>query len=83
VATGATIEAAVEIVQRRTPRRIIVALPVAPQGSVDRLGEMADEVVCLLTPEDFGAVGQFYDRFEQIDDDRACDLLRSVAARRG
>ncbi len=82
VATGATIEAAVEIVQRRRPRRIIAALPVAPQSCVDRLGELADEVVCLLTPEDFGAVGQFYDRFEQLDDGDACDLLRSVPARR-
>ena len=78
VATGATIEAAVEIVQRRRPGRVIVALPVAPRACVDRLGELADEVVCIEQPDDFGAVGQFYDMFSQLDDAEACALLRAA-----
>ncbi|MBL0921170.1 MAG: phosphoribosyltransferase [Phycisphaerales bacterium] len=80
VATGATIEAAVEVVQRRRPGRVIVALPVAPPDCLDRLGELADEVVCLESPEDFGAVGQFYERFEQIDDEQACAMLRAATS---
>ncbi len=77
-ATGATIEAAVEVVQRRRPGRLIVALPVAPASCVDRLGELADEVVCLETPEDFNAVGQYYTEFTQMDNETACDLLRAA-----
>lgn len=80
VATGATIEAAVEIVQRRRPGRLIVALPVAPAACLDRLGELADEVVCLEAPEDFSAVGQFYTEFTQMDNETACDLLRAATA---
>lgn len=78
VATGATIEAALEVVQRRRPGRLIVALPVAPASCLDRLGELASEVVCLKSPEEFGAVGQFYEEFAQVDNESACATLRAA-----
>lgn len=68
LATGATMEAAVEAVRSRGPGAIVVAVPVAPPETVRRLEARADAVVALLTPADFLAIGQWYDRFEQLTD---------------
>jgi len=78
VATGSTMQAAVEVTRRRGARRVIVALPVAPPQAVDRLKESADEVVCLMAPSDFAAVGQFYQQFDQVDDDEVVQTLRET-----
>jgi len=75
VATGSTMEAALRVTRARGPRRVIVALPVAPPAAVDRLSGEADEVVCLDAPESFAAVGQFYERFDQTTDEQVVQLL--------
>ncbi len=75
VATGATTRAALRAVRRRGPRRLILAVPVAPPETLARLREEADEVVCLHAPEWFAAVGQFYDDFRQIDDEEVVAAL--------
>lgn len=75
LATGATMIAALETIRPRQPREILIAVPV---GSPDRLEEirpLCDSVVCLLQPEDFLAIGQFYEDFSQISDDEVLDLL--------
>ncbi len=74
MATGASMRAAVRALRLEQPRRIVAALPVAPQEEGNLLPE-ADEVVCLLRPERFFAVGNWYVRFRQIEDREVRDLL--------
>ncbi len=75
LATGLTMKAAVDMVQRRGAEKIIVAVPVAPPETVEKFKKMADEVVCLETPLEFFAIGQFYERFEQLTDDEVTAIL--------
>ena len=67
-ATGATMVAAAREVWNYEPRRVIIALPVAPQDTLGKLEEEADSVIILKTPEPFFAVGQFYQHFPQLND---------------
>ncbi len=78
IATGSTMSAAVELLRFQKAGRIIVAVPVAPPSTVERLGEEADDVVTLLEPEPFVAVGQWYDDFSQISDEEVRFLLREA-----
>ena len=75
IATGATARAALEALRARGPARLILATPVAPPETVSLLQGFADEVVCLKTPEPFGAIGYFYEDFRQVDDAEVIDLL--------
>jgi predicted phosphoribosyltransferase len=74
-ATGSTAIAAVRLARARGADRVVIALPVAPPGTVAALGDVADEVVCLLEPSYFRAVGQFYEDFGQVSDTEAIALL--------
>lgn len=76
VATGATMEAAVEVVRQQEPKKIIVATPVIARDSLKKLEEKADEVIYLEAPLMFFAVGQFYQEFRQITDEEVKRLLR-------
>ncbi|MCI4679830.1 dienelactone hydrolase family protein [Rhodoblastus acidophilus] len=82
VATGASMEAALRAVRRRDPQKIILALPVAPPDSLERLMALADETVCLATPANFFGVGQFYRNFHQIEDDQVIRTLAEFSGRR-
>ena len=76
IATGSTMIAALKVVRAQNPRELIVAVPVA---SPDRLGEicrLCDDVVCLLAPRSFWAIGQFYEDFTQVADEEVIELLR-------
>ena len=75
VATGATMEAAALSVRRQGAGVVTLAAPVASQAASEALRRVADEVVCLATPADFWAVGQFYLRFDQVKDDEVRGLL--------
>jgi len=75
-ATGSTAIAAARLARARGAERVVVALPVAPPNTVRDLEAEADEVVCLLVPDSFRAVGQFYDRFDQVTDEEAIAYLR-------
>ena len=81
IATGASMIAALHSVRAREPARLVCAVPVAPPDSVEMIRPYADEVVCLETPEDFQAVGQFYRHFEQVEDDEVVKLLARVRER--
>ncbi|MDZ7829606.1 MAG: phosphoribosyltransferase family protein [Halofilum sp. (in: g-proteobacteria)] len=74
-ATGATLMMALELLRKREPERLVVALAVAPPDTVERLEEIADEVVCLQVPRLFFAVGQYFHEFEQVTDDEVIQLL--------
>lgn len=75
VATGGTLEGACRSMRSRGARRIVVAIGVGPAETVDRLRSLADEVVCLATPEEFFAVGGFYRDFEPVDDQEVLSCL--------
>ncbi|MES4891567.1 phosphoribosyltransferase family protein [Streptomyces sp. NPDC096012] len=81
VATGSTARAACRIARARGAARIVLAVPVAPHDWSARLGADADELVCLHTPWDFYAVGQFYADFSQTDDEEVVDCLEEALAR--
>ena len=75
IATGATIRAAIASLRQRGARRIVVASPVAPESVVSILGNVADEVVCVLKPKDFGGVGWWYEDFSQTSDEEVRHIL--------
>lgn len=76
IATGQTMLLTVDLVKQSRPARVILAVPVAPPGVVEKFRDRVDEVVCLETPADFFAIGQFYRSFEQVTDEEAIDLLQ-------
>jgi putative phosphoribosyl transferase len=75
IATGGTVRAALKGLARARPARLILAVPVAPADTIERLRMEADEVVCLMTPEPFYAVGEHYDDFRQTSDREVTTLL--------
>jgi predicted phosphoribosyltransferase len=79
LATGATMCAAVKAARMGRPERIVVAVPVASREAVQSVGTLADEVVCVSTPEHFRAVGLWYEDFGQTGDEEVCELLRRPA----
>lgn len=68
IATGASMLAAMASVRARKPRRLVVAIAVAPPETLERIRSEADEVVCLYSPPDFYAVGQFFEDFSEVTD---------------
>lgn len=76
VATGSTAIAAVRVIREKGAGKIVVAVPVGPYETITELEEEADEVICVSTPASFYAVGQFYDHFEQVSDEKAMEYLR-------
>lgn len=75
IATGATMEAAAAALRAMNARSIVIAVPVAPPGTIQRLARHADRVVCPEQPADFIAVGQYYDEFPQLADGEVVQLL--------
>jgi len=80
IATGATMEVALRATRRRQPAWLVLAVPVAPPDSIAKLRKEADETICLETPEEFFAVGQFYRRFPQLEDAEVTALLDEARA---
>ncbi len=75
LATGATMEAAIMALRRMKPAAIVVAVPVGAAETCERIGRLADRLVCLVTPVQFNAVGQWYDDFSQTTDEEVTRLL--------
>jgi putative phosphoribosyl transferase len=75
LATGATMRAAVQALRAHAPREIVVAVPVAAHETCDALRDVADTVVCPLTPAPFTSVGEWYVDFEQLEDEAVRALL--------
>jgi putative phosphoribosyl transferase len=75
IATGSTVRAACEVARAQGASRIVVATPVAPPETVASLQDDADEVIALYEPQQFFAIGQFYEDFSQTSDDEVVRLL--------
>ena len=75
VATGATTIACLRQIRAAGAARVVLAVPVGPPDTIERLGAEADEVLCVETPPSFMAVGQFYASFTQVSDDEAMRYL--------
>ncbi len=82
VATGSTMLAALSVLRRANPKWLVAAMAVAPPETARRMADVADDVVCLDTPEDFRAVGQFFDDFSPVSDDEVVATLRAFHERR-
>jgi putative phosphoribosyl transferase len=78
IATGSTAAAACRIVRARGAARVVLAVPVAPPSSIARLAEVADDVVVVMAPEWFVAVGQWYEAFPQLSDEEVVGLLEAA-----
>ena len=78
IATGSTAKAACRVARARGASRVVLAIPVAPSEGKSRIGDDADEYVCLETPDDFYAVGQFYDDFSPTTDDEVVACLAAA-----
>jgi predicted phosphoribosyltransferase len=79
IATGATMIAALQVVRAKNPFELIVAVPVASPDRLQQIRGLCDEVICLLAPRSFWAIGQFYEDFSPVEDAQALELLRAAA----
>jgi putative phosphoribosyl transferase len=75
MATGSSMRVAVTALRQQDPRKIIVAVPVAPSAASKQLLREVDEVICLSTPTNFYAVGEWYRDFSQVSDAEVRELL--------
>ncbi len=80
IATGSTARAACQIARAQGAARVVLAVPVAPPGWQARMGADADELVCVETPGNFFAIGQFYGEFPQVSDKEVLAYLERAAA---
>lgn len=78
IATGATMRAVVDAVRQQQPARIVIAVPVAASSTCEEFAGEVDELVCVLGPEAFFAVGFWYEYFSQTTDEEVRDLLQQA-----
>ncbi len=79
IATGSSMRAAINALRQMRPAQIVVAVPVAPQSTCRRLRSEVDHLVCVHMPEEFYAIGQFYEDFSQVADEEVTRLLHLAA----
>ncbi len=79
IATGSTMFAALHVVRGEKAHEVIVAVPVAPHNRLTEIRSWCDTLVCLLAPEHFWGIGQFYEDFTQVEDEEVLNLLRAHA----
>ena len=82
IATGATMRAALRAVRTRNPKRLVLAIPVAPTDTLAALRTEVDDLVCLEDYDSFGAIGFFYRDFRQISDEEVIATLARFPARK-
>ncbi len=80
IATGATMRAALRATRMRKPKKLILAVPVAPTQTLTELRPEADEIVCLEDHSAFGAIGFFYADFSQVTDEEVSEMLARFPA---
>ncbi len=76
IATGATVFVALDWIKKQKPKEIVVAIPVGPRETIEKLSKLAT-VVVLDAPVVFGAVGEFYDSFDQVEDYQVAEIMSS------
>ncbi len=77
LATGLTMEVAIKAVKSQKPQKIIIAVPVAPPKTIEKLKSQVDDIVVLKSEPLFFAVGQFYENFPEITDEEVKNILKS------
>ena len=82
IATGATTWAALQAIRNRKPKELVLAVPVAPPDTITGLRKEVDALICLETPELFGAIGYFYRDFRQVSDQEVVAILKRFPAKR-
>lgn len=80
IATGATVRVALKALRHKHPKRIVLAVPVAPRETIERLRPDVDEIICLDTPHPFHAIGEFYENFRPIEDAEVIRVMRPMGA---
>jgi putative phosphoribosyl transferase len=83
VVTGTTVRSSLAAIRRNGPRRLVLAVPVAPAAVVLALRSLADRVVCLSTPQRFDGVRAFYHDFEGVPDGHVVTLLAEARMAHG
>ena len=82
IATGATTRAALQAIRNRKPKELVLAVPVAPPDTIKQLRPEVDALICLETPELFGAIGYFYRDFRQVSDQEVVAILKRFPVKR-
>jgi predicted phosphoribosyltransferase len=77
IATGCTVKAAIMAIRKQRPQELVLAVPVAPAGTLEELRRDVDALICLEAPFVFRAVGHFYDDFRQVSD---ADVIAALEA---
>ena len=80
IATGQTLKAALQLIKKSNPQKLILAVPVATQDSLEEFEPLVDEIVCLITPKIMYGISQFYEHFDQVEDSKALELLKKANA---
>ncbi len=80
IATGTTVKAALQALRKRNPKRLVLAVPVAPPDTIEELRPHVDEIVCLEQPEPFYAIGSFYRDFHQVADEEVVEMLAAAGS---
>lgn len=83
IATGSTVAAAIQVLRRMQPRKLVLAVPVAPPATLHQLAPQVDKLVCLSAAPLFRSVGRWYDAFEQTGDEQVQALLAAARRPRG
>ena len=81
IATGATTRAALRATRTRNPKKLVLAVPVAPTSTLDELRSEADNIVCLKDDEFLGAIGAYYRDFSEVLDEEVIDILKQFSRR--
>ena len=76
IATGATMFVVIQWIKKQKPKQLIVAIPVGPKETIDKLNKLVDKVVVLQSPIYFNAVGEFYHEFEQLEDSQVLEIMK-------
>ena len=77
IATGSTIFAILSWIKKQNPKKIILTIPVMPNETFEKMTNLVDEIICLIVPDSFNAVGEFYDNFSQISDAQVKNILKN------
>lgn len=78
IATGNTLLAAIKMIRGKSPKKIVVAVPVAPTDSAQKISDNVDEFICPIITDDFRGVGSFYLNFSQVSDEVVVEFMNKI-----
>jgi putative phosphoribosyl transferase len=75
IATGYTLMTAIELLNKKDPDKIVIAMPVAPPKTAEKIAHLVDDFICLYTPVDFSTISEFYEDFSEVTDNEAAACI--------